>query len=280
MTYDIRTATRAELDIAVQWAAEEGWNPGLYDSDAFHATDPQGFFLGILDGTPIASISAVSYGPAVGFVGFYIVHPRYRGRGYGMRLWRHALRHLPTQNVGLDGVLAQQKNYEKSGFALAYRNIRYEGSGAGAWQEDPHVVPLSRISFDRLLAYDEGIFPARRGTFLKPWIAQPESLAVGYVDAGRLRGYGMIRRCRTGCKIGPLFADAAELAEALFQRLRAHAGAEVPVFLDVPEAHPDAVALATAHGMRPMFETVRMYTKEAPRVPLRRVFGVTTFELG
>jgi hypothetical protein len=29
--------------------------------------------------------------------------------------------------IGLDGVVAQQGNYLKSGFQLAYRNIRYQG---------------------------------------------------------------------------------------------------------------------------------------------------------
>ncbi len=28
------------------------------------------------------------------------------------------------------------------------------------------------------------------------------------------------------------------------------------------------------------FETARMYTGPAPALPLRRIFGVTTFELG
>jgi len=29
-----------------------------------------------------------------------------------------------------------------------------------------------------------------------------------------------------------------------------------------------------------VFETARMYTGAAPQLPLRRLFGVTTFELG
>jgi hypothetical protein len=97
---------------------------------------------------------------------------------------------------------------------------------------------------------------------------------------GNVLGYGMIRPCRTGWKIGPLFANTPDVAEALFQRLRGHAGEGVPVFLDVPEPHEHAVALATTHGLTPIFQTVRMYTRNAPQVSPGRVFGVTTFELG
>jgi hypothetical protein len=279
VSYEIRCAARAELDLAVEWAAGEGWNPGRHDADAFHAADPGGFFLGLLDGAPIASISAVSYGPGFGFVGFYIVRPDQRGHGYGLRLWTEAMRHLPTQNIGLDGVLAQQKSYEKSGFKLAYGNVRYEGAGSAMRPADPHVVPLGQVPFERLRDYDDAIFPASRETFLRKWIAQPGSLALGYVRGGQLSGYGMIRGCRKGSKIGPLFADAADIAEALFHGLASHA-AEGPIYLDVPEVNAEAVALAKAHRMTPMFQTVRMYTKDAPSVPLARVFGVTTFELG
>lgn len=57
MSYVIRHATRKELDIAISWAAKEGWNPGLFDADAFYATDPKGFFMGFLDDEPISSLS-------------------------------------------------------------------------------------------------------------------------------------------------------------------------------------------------------------------------------
>jgi hypothetical protein len=52
------------------------------------------------------------------------------------------------------------------------------------------------------------------------------------------------------------------------------------VFLDVPGVNRDAVALAQAHGLAPVFETARMYTGPIRPLQLNRVFGVTTFELG
>ena len=80
---EIRAASAAEFAVAVEWAAAEGWNPGLDDLAAFHATDPGGFFLGWLDGEPVSSISVVRYGAGFGFLGFYIVRPEQRGTGAG-----------------------------------------------------------------------------------------------------------------------------------------------------------------------------------------------------
>jgi hypothetical protein len=50
--------------------------------------------------------------------------------------------------------------------------------------------------------------------------------------------------------------------------------------LDVPENNPAVLALAEKYGMKRVFETARMYSKEAPNLPIRKIFGITTFELG
>lgn len=279
MNYTIRPATRKELDFAVEWAAQEGWNPGLYDADAFYATDPKGYLMGFLDNEPIASLSAVSYGPDFGFLGFYIVKPEHRGKGFGLKLWKEAMKYLDTQNIGLDGVVAQQENYKKSGFILAYSNIRYEGIGSKTVKPSPNIVLIKDISFDQLLHYDRQFFPADRERFLKEWIKQPESLALGFVKNNTLMGYGMVRKCSVGYKIGPLFADTAKIADELFQQFRAFVGNE-KIYLDVPEVNKEAVFLANRNSMVPMFGTARMYTKTPPSIPLERIFGVTTFEIG
>ena len=100
--------TRDDLDRALDWAREEGWNPGLEDAAAFHAADPTGFLMGTLDGDPVSSISVVKYGEDFAFLGLYICRPDLRGRGYGMRVWRAGMEHAGDRVVGLDGVPAQQ----------------------------------------------------------------------------------------------------------------------------------------------------------------------------
>ncbi len=92
--FTVRAMSRLELDEVVGWARNEGWNPGVHDATPFHATDPEGFLVGVLDGRPIASISVVRYGPAFGFLGFYIVVPELRGRGHGVRLWQAGMARL------------------------------------------------------------------------------------------------------------------------------------------------------------------------------------------
>lgn len=275
---DIAVMSPADLDRAIGWAADEGWNPGLDDALAFRAADPTGFLMARLGAEPAASISVVRYAGDFGFLGFYIAAPGLRGRGHGYALWQAGMGYLSGAVVGLDGVPAQQANYARSGFALAYRNIRFGGAPTAA-RIEAGLVPLAEIPLDRLLAYDRRFFPAPRRAFLAVWAALPHGHGYAAMRDGRLAGYGVVRRCRVGWKIGPLFADDAEAAESLFRALAAQAG-EGPVFLDVPEVNPAAVALAERHGLQPCFETARMYRGPAPLLDLAGTYGVSTFELG
>src|SRR6476469_2410239 len=273
----ISRMTISELNLAVDWAAAECWNLGYYDSECFLQTDPQGFFMGYLNDEPIASISAVAYDSSFGFIGLYIVKPSFRGQGWGLKLWQAAIEYLGTRNIGLDGVIAQQENYQKSGFKLAHRHVRYQGRGFGVIPDV--LIPLSTVPWEEILAYDSQHFPVPRPVFLKHWIQQPEIIACGVKHQGKLSGYGVLRVCRQGYKIGPLFADNVGFAELLLQGLMA----QIPnntVFLDVPDTNLEGINLADKYGMKPVFETARMYTLTPPILPLNRVFGVTTLELG
>ncbi len=279
----IRPMRRADLDIAIDWAVAEGWNPGLYDADAFLAADPQGFLMGWLGDEPVACISVVAYGKAYGFLGFYICRPELRGKGHGWALWQAGIARLGDRTIGLDGVVAQQANYAKSGFVTVHRNIRMAGTASTHEIADAHIVELhpSRPTglAGSIVAYDRALQAGPREAFLRAWLMPPGRRTLAYVEANSICGYACVRACRQGHRIGPLFADTPEIAERLFSALAGRLyGA--PIFLDVPEPNGEAVAMAKRHGLAPVFETARMYRGPAPSLPLERTFGITTFELG
>jgi GNAT superfamily N-acetyltransferase len=265
---------RPELDLVLDWAAAEGWNPGLNDADCFYVCDPQGFFLGLLDGEPVAAIAALAYDAALGFLSFYLVKRHLRGRGYGLRIWQAALDHLKGRNLGLDAVAAQVANYAKSGFKVAYRNFYYRAVGGG--RAPAGLLPLSQVPVADLVAYDAAFFPSPRPHFLACWLQQPEGAALGARRQGRLAGYGVLRACRRGFKIGPLMADRPEIAGDLLKGLLARA-AGAPVFINMPEANPLALALAEAQGLEHFATTARMYTRGAPATPMARLYAHDIF---
>jgi hypothetical protein len=261
----------------LDWASDEGWNPGLGDAAAFERADPDGFLQGWLGDEPVGAISLVRYGVDFAFLGLYIVRPADRGRGHGLAMWHAAMDRAEGRTVGLDGVPAREADYIRSGFRLVRRNVRYEGRGSG--RRPVGVVDVQSLDPGVVLAYDRTVFPADRERFLRGWLRPAGGCALAVVDGGAIRGYGVVRPCRVGAKVGPLFADDPDVAAAILDGLVAHVG-DVPLFLDVPEPNVAAVRLAEARGMRPVFETARMYRGPEPAEPVDRIFGVTTFELG
>jgi ribosomal protein S18 acetylase RimI-like enzyme len=284
----IRNMARPEVDELVGWAAQEGWNPGLHDAELFWATDPGAFVAADLDGKLIGGGAITSYEGEFGFMGFFIVRPEFRGKGLGNTLW-HARRERllarlrPDASIGLDGVFAMQDYYAKGGFVFSHRNIRFRAEIpddiATPAIGDEAIVPLAEVPFDEVQGYDRTCFPAPRRAFLTGWISQPDALALGCRRDGRLSGYGVIRRCGEGCKIGPLFADDFQAALMLFERLAGFA-AGGPLFLDAPENNRAAIALVQRHRMVEVFGCARMYLGPFPDLAHERIFGVTTFELG
>ncbi|MEN6462922.1 MAG: GNAT family N-acetyltransferase [Syntrophomonas sp.] len=279
--YMIRNMNREDVEIAIGWAADEGWNPGIKDADCFYNSDPHGFLIGELAGKPIGCISAVTYGDSFGFMGFYIVKPEYRGQGYGIQLWKAAMDYLGNRLIGLDGVLAQENNYTKSGFKTAYHNFRFEGI-SNDYSSAPlkEIVDLAALPLADLLSYDILVFPASRPEFIKRWIKPYGGAALGYISDGQLKGYGVIRACRNGYRIGPLFADNKNIAEVILKALISHIRVDSPVFLDIPEVNACALQLAKSFKMKPVFETARMYRGEPLPVDLCKIYGVTSLELG
>jgi len=276
---NVRTMHPDEVGFAIELAAREGWNPGLHDAEAFALADSDGFLVAEVEGTPVGCISAVSYQGHFGFIGLYIVVPAWRGKGVGMQLWNAGMKRLDHHLVGLDGVPAQQENNRKSGFSLAWRNVRYAGTMRSA-KPSPSVRQLKEIDFEQLERDDRTVFPEKRARFLKAWIRLEDAVGLALVEDDELRGWGVIRRCREGHKIGALNADTPGQAEALFNALQCSVPDGDAVFLDVPVPNAHALALAQVHDMRPVFETARMYTGPAPEIAMHRVYGVTTFELG
>lgn len=274
----ISEAKLEDMDFILSLAKAEGWNPGLNDAFPFYYTDPHGFFLGQIGDKKIGCISAVAYNDTFGFIGFYIVLPEYRTKGFGHQLWDYASRYLGNRTIGLDGVLKQQKVYEQHDFKLYYKNQRFVRKNTKGHYSKT-LVNLKTIILDDLLKYDTPIFGIERARFLQAWTAMPETFALGKLINNQLVGYGVLRPCQEGFKIGPLFANTLDIGLELFDSLCAKAENR-SVYIDIPQANPSALKIAENFNLSSVFETVRMYNKQPPNQNIEKVFGVTSFELG
>lgn len=275
---EIRPMGRSELDLVLQWAAAEGWNPGLEDAEAFLAADPKGFLLCTVGGVPVSSISVVNHTPEFAFLGLYLCHPDARSRGHGWAVWQAGLAHAGARTVGLDGVPDQQANYAKSGFMPTGQTVRMRGalpSGAAPDVRDANATDLPLLL--TLDARQTGLF---RPAYMRAWLADTATrhTRVLETDAG-IRGFATIRQCAEGTKIGPFCAGTAADAKALLSGF-----AEVPgagdCSIDVPDSCDGFREMLAGMGFNAVFNTARMYMGPPPNTQPAPYSAVTTLELG
>ena len=269
----------SELSIAIDWAEKEGWGPGLHDASLFYLADPNGFFVAEVDDEIVAVGSAVNYDNNYAFCGLYIVAPAHRGKGYGLALTKHRLAYCAQRNVGIDGVLENEKIYQRIGYISYYQNRRYQFHAQQLKYTIPHVTAIGSQDHPAIFEYDRHCFPATRKTFLQAWINQKNGKALLYKKDGKVQGYAVRRRTKEGHKIGPLFADNQQIAKQLLTAIQSDIEGDL-VFLDVPENNPVAITLTESLNSQVVFTTARMYQKGLPDIDHNKVFAITTFELG
>lgn len=273
----VRNATLPELAQVLDWAADEGWNPGLDDAGAFWGADPDGFFVAVDEkDTPIASISVVNHTADFAFLGLYIVRSDFRGQGIGLGLWTHALKHAGDRTVGLDGVPEQQENYRTSGFQHVGATTRFLGQVRG------HDHPSIRVAVSRdipdLIRMEGTGSGVEKPAYLQTWLvgtATRTTLVFG--DQGIVRGFCTLRACQTGRKVGPLVAEDANVARHLISQAAAMSNG--PLILDVPETATDLTELCLRLGLEAGFKTARMY-RGPFSTPRYKTFAVSSLELG
>lgn len=281
----LRKLVYPELVTLVGWAEQEGWEPGHHDAAQFWNYDPEGFLAIEEGGEFLGGGAIIKHSDQFGFMGLFIVSPEMRGRGLGTRLWyarRDALleRLGDSATIGLDGVDAMVPFYAKGGFeqATRHRRFRYQGSDIPS-MADHHHVSLQDVPENDLTRYDRQCFPAERLRFVRQWSQQKSATGLASYHDGNLQGFGVIRRCTSGWRVGPLFADDVQVANDLFDSFLVGTEA-LPVFIDVPDANQEGIHWVQQRGMEEVFGCERMYYGKAPEIDHSKIFGVSTLEIG
>ena len=273
-----------EVELLLEWALGEGWNPGLDDAVPFYRADPDGFFLRNVAGVPVAGVAVANHSDDVAVLGLYLCHPGWRGLGHGYAVWRAGLVHAGKRSVILDGVVAQQANYAREGFVPVGRTIRHEGriadlpaAAARAEEAAGQVRLLAPADVEPLLALDARVEGYPRHAHMRAWFEPTDTRWTAVIGPeGAPRAWATMRACGVGVKIGPLAAATEAEALALIGTL----ARDRPCQIDVPEESEAFSALLRSLDFAPVFETARMVRGTAPRTVRPAFSAVTTIELG
>lgn len=225
--FSIRSAKSAdEVNQAMKWATEEGWNVGKHDGQTYYEAFKEGCKLLMLDDkTPIGAIFLAAYGKNFVFIGLYILEKNYRGNGLGKVLWQHAMKEIESFNAALYAVPEQIDRYKKSGFNFSYNVNRWNIKTKGSKQLDIKDENTTQIDskdenlLTQISEYDARMFPKPRFNLIK--LLLKANATIGFVirNKQQIEGYGIIRECQRGYRLGPLYANTLESAKNVTERL-------------------------------------------------------------
>jgi GNAT superfamily N-acetyltransferase len=313
--YDIHPLNKEQVTALVQWAGREGWNPGLNDHELIWNADPEGFLGLSVDGQWVAGGAVVRHNPSFGFMGLFIVEPKHRSQGLGRKLWYARRDHLlsrlqPDATIGLDAVDAMVGFYAQGGFEPFTRHRRFQWEpklppvnqlhsndihsndihSNDIHSNDLHsglatsisIRPYQQSDFHSVHDMDTRCFPGERTQVLLPWIKQPNAYTLVATDRNQpdpLLGWGTIRPCLVGWKIGPLQAESLDVAESLIHALAKKSQA-TSIMIDVPDNNPSMTELCRNHQMQEIFGCVRMYLGPPPTLQTENLYAILSLEIG
>jgi GNAT superfamily N-acetyltransferase len=255
---DIRPFTPADLPHGLRLSRQAGWNQTEADWRRVVELQPDGAFVAIAEGRPVATLACALYGE-VAWIAMMLVEEAFRGRGIGRALMTRALAFVEASGVPtarLDATPLGQPLYESLGFVPEYTLARHGGRPSESATPSPgppldHASPAGLHAFDRHTAgYD-------RGRLLDRLMAEfPEAVRVARTD-DEVRGYALSRPGFHASQVGPCLADNDSGADLLHDALSRHAGR--PVFVDIPTDHDAALAVAASRGLAIQRDLLRMY---------------------
>ena len=283
----------SDIDFVTDISRKEGFAPGVGDLGIYKNTDKQGLWVGWLNDVPIGCIAGVRYNEYYGFLGLFLVIKQFRGRGFGLQLWKKALSHLnDLPCIGLEAAPERINDYSKWGFSVSSKTTRWQWMGDGkmlegnSWKnglDNFSFVEDSYIPQDAVKKFDEKRENTPRPHFLSSWLNHPSGKVIAVMDKKkRCHGFGRIRPCLLkkgdGWRIGPLMADDPELLKILLRKLiESHTGL---IIVDAPGLNKLASEVFINLGFKSESETFRMYRGSQPPVSMNDVYGLACLELG
>ncbi|MBD2784089.1 hypothetical protein ID858_04610 [Xenorhabdus sp. DI] len=268
--------------IILDWANVENWDMNTDDAACFFNVDPAAFFIAYRGSHPIASISMVSYSDSYSFGGNFIILPEYRNHVCAGRIWQWSMDYAGHRTIGCDGNWDKTQLYGKRGFAIHYRNVRLSGIIRQKITPPAGALPITPANIDEVIQYDAECTGIYRGALLANWFWGKERYGFCTYSSTGISGVIGIRRSQNGYRIGPFFADNADVVETLALTAFAQIPAGLPVSVDVPETdNNDFLPLANEYGLKGLFNTYRMYKGNLiPKGRLDKVKAIASLELG
>lgn len=277
MTIRLRPLVSTDLPFAHDLSRDAGWNQTRADWERFLRLGDGGCFLAEDEGQPAGTVTTISYGSDLAWIGMVLVHPDFQRRGIGTALLKGAIHHLRERRgiscVRLDATPAGEPLYEGLGFMAEWGLRRWRREGGS---ESHLPAPATTVLFPDSLALDRRVFGADRANLL-------HSLAAASIAGVTLPdgSFGFLREGQRALYLGPVTAATPDSGLTVARALVTAAPGHREIFWDLPAQNTMASDLALSLGFQPVRDLTRMWLGDrALACDPARIFGLAEPALG
>ncbi|MEI8355334.1 MAG: GNAT family N-acetyltransferase [Deltaproteobacteria bacterium] len=206
-----------------------------------------------------------------GWIGNLIVHPAYRGKGIGERLFKKVIEALFDSGVETLWLTASKSGmplYQKFGFTSIDTIIRWGGSGR------------QRSTGQEAAATDKAVDALLNDIDSRAWGDRRDALVA--VTAGRgmvlqeESGFVVVQQCEGFRQLGPFSAAGCGTADALLKAALNLIPVGIRVCLDAPASNRTALKLFNQNRMRISCSNELMYAGVKPMYQSEYIYGLST----
>lgn len=214
-----------------QFSRAARWNPSFSDADLYFHPDISHFYLGYVNYVPAFSVGFTIFKePKIMFAGMYYCLPEYRHVGncflYATTKF-HELKKgcdiLALPGTPLMGRKYESKMGTKIKGKIYRRRLFVEPEKMCSKSYDSNLIKdVKQIDINKLIKYDREVCGYDRSQILKKLhqIDPFNATTLVFESEGEVKGYGILRRCVEGYKIGPLLAENVKTASEILHALK------------------------------------------------------------
>jgi GNAT superfamily N-acetyltransferase len=254
----IRPMTADDLPFGLRLSEQAGWNQVEADWARWLDLQPDGCLVAEYENRPVGTLTTCVFGP-VAWVAMVLVEASVRGRGIGRALMSRAIDDLDARGVRtirLDATPMGRPLYESLGFVAEFTLSRFEGTPRPLGTAPTGVAAAEEGHVPAMRDLDRAVSGTDREPFLRRLLAEQPGEGRVALDAGAVSGFLLGRPGRRAWQIGPCIASPEAGPRLLADASHRLAGR--PVFLDIPDDHRDAHALASSLGLTVQRPLLRM----------------------
>lgn len=261
--FKVRLMSPEDIEFAVRLTDTMNWNLTEKDFKFMMQLEPEGCFTLLCDSEKIGITTTVSYGK-IGWIGNVIVDEKYRRKGAGSIIVKHAVNYLRSKGAKAFGLYSYEEKanfYARLGFE---RNLEFavlNGKVSSINVEEVNVKKAGKTEMQKIIDFDSYYFGASRKKLLEKIINKGGNLCYYHIENGDISGYIMAKVYNRYAEIGPLICKreksniAQSLLAAVLKMIK-----DSEVWICLPKNEKAIINMLLGLGLRKSFNVIRMFS--------------------